>query len=250
MVIASYNSEKYLDETIRSVVRQTFIHWELIVVDDCSTDRSYHIAKMWAKAEKRISVTRLSANGGAALARNAGISIARGRYIAFCDSDDVWLPIKLEAQELTFKRSSAALCFTGFSRCDESGNPMGWPVHARTSVEFRDLLRFNCIGLSTVAYDTEALGKIYFPELRMRQDYALWLLILRENREAVGISEPLVKYRVRAGSVSSNKIRAALSHWEVLTQYGGQGLIRSGIYFLYYFSRNFLRAAAEFFMRK
>ena len=211
-----YNSRDFLQQTIEGIQSQTFSGWELILVDDGSTDGSVLIAEELSKSDERITLIRLSGNAGPAKARNAGIELARGRYVAFCDSDDIWLPDKLERQLYALSHSDAAVCFSSYYKMLEDGVKTDRIVLAKQMITYDILLCSNYIGCSTALYDTHRCGKVFMPDIIKRQDYGLWLRILSAGHTAIGLTEPLVYYRVRADSVSSNKIKAAYYHWKVL----------------------------------
>jgi teichuronic acid biosynthesis glycosyltransferase TuaG len=201
-----YNSEKFLEETIQSVINQTFSHWELLLVNDSSTDNSRNIAEKYCAADSRIQLINLKKNSGAGIARNNGTQNAKGKYIAFLDADDVWLPHKLETQLEFMEKHQVNLCFSSYLLMDEQGNQMGKMIEALQELSYQKLLKSNYIGNLTGIYNAEVLGKIYSPEIRKRQDWALWLKILKSEKVALGIKESLAIYRLRNDSISQNKL--------------------------------------------
>jgi teichuronic acid biosynthesis glycosyltransferase TuaG len=213
-----FNCSLYLSETIESILSQTYMNWELILIDDFSSDNSLVIAQKYSTLDSRIKVYSLNKNSGPAASRNKGIDMAQGRYIAFCDSDDIWLPEKLEKQIAAIKSSDSAICFTSYFKMAEDGTYTNRLVKAEPLVTYSMLLRSNYIGCSTAIYDTEKCGKVLMPDILKRQDYGLWLCILQQGHHAIGLAEPLVYYRIRSKSISSNKVKAALYHWKVLRQ--------------------------------
>jgi teichuronic acid biosynthesis glycosyltransferase TuaG len=218
IITPTYDSSKFLPGTIEGILRQTFTDWELIIVDDCSNDESHTIANLYAQQDSRIKAVRLGSNSGPAVARNTAIQIAQGRYIAFCDSDDIWLPTKLGSQLKSLENSDAAVCFTSYFKMNEDGTYTDRVVRAHPQVSYAMLLRSNFIGCSSAVYDSARCGKVLMPNILKRQDYGLWLRILQHGHMAIGLSEPLVHYRVRSNSVSSNKFKAARYHWKVLRE--------------------------------
>ena len=216
IVTPVYNSRYFLQQTIYGIQSQTFPGWELLLIDDGSTDGSDFIAEEHARNDDRITLIRLSGHFGPANARNVGIEKARGRYIAFCDSDDIWLPDKLERQLYALSHNDAAVCFSSYYKMLEDGVKTDRIVLAKPMITYDMLLCSNYIGCSTALYDTHRCGKVLMPDIIKRQDYGLWLRILSADHTAIGLPEPLVYYRVRAGSVSGNKIKAAYYHWKIL----------------------------------
>jgi teichuronic acid biosynthesis glycosyltransferase TuaG len=216
VIMPLYNSQKFLSEAITSLLAQYFKDFELIIVDDASKDDSVKIANGFARLDRRIRLIKQIMNSGPAIARNAGIEVAQGRYIAFCDSDDVWMPDKLEKQISVLQSSDAAVCFTSYYKMLEDGTRTDRLVRAKPVVTYQMELRSNHIGLSTAIYDTEKCGKVFMLDSRKHEDYSLWLKILGTGYTAIGLQEPLVYYRLRSNSVSSNKFKASYYHWKVL----------------------------------
>lgn len=200
-----YNSEKFLEETIQSVINQTFSHWELLLVNDSSTDNSRDIAEKYCAVDSQIELINLDKNSGAGIARNIGVQSAKGKYIAFLDADDLWLPHKLETQLNFMEKHQANLCFSSYLLMDEQGNQLGKMIEALPELSYQKLLKSNYIGNLTGIYNAEVFDKIYSPEIRKRQDWALWLKILKFEKVALGINEPLAIYRLRNDSISQNK---------------------------------------------
>jgi hypothetical protein len=200
-----YNAEKYLAESIESVLIQTHTLWELLLIDDCSTDKSAAIALKFTKADSRIKLFTLGKNSGAGIARNKGIEQAKGNKIAFLDADDRWKPHKLSTQLQFMEKSQVRICYSSYTLVNESGKMLGKEVNALPVINFKKLLRANYIGNLTAIYDVEKLGKTYAPIIRKRQDWALWLDLVKKAGSAFGISESLAFYRVRKDSISSNK---------------------------------------------
>jgi glycosyltransferase involved in cell wall biosynthesis len=238
VVMPARNSERYIGQAIDSVVQQTHGDWELIVVDDGSADGTWSILEKLAARDRRIRPLKVGLTVGPARARNLAIQCAAGRFIAFLDSDDLWHFAKLERQLDVMQRTGAVLSFTAYKKIDPQGNVGHAVIEAPPTVTYADLLKTNLIGCLTALYDAHALGKMYMPEQR-HEDYALWLAILRRTVGATGtpvagINEPLAYYRVHAGSVSHNKLKAARMQWAVYRQVEGLSLRRSLYYFLHY----------------
>ncbi|UFU02225.1 glycosyltransferase [Ruania suaedae] len=221
---------------IRSVQEQSHTDWELLITDDASTDGSWDLVQRLAEEDSRIKPARAEVSGGAARARNAAIDRAAGSYVAFLDADDQWLPRKL-ARQLAFAADTAApLTFTAYYKVaadfeGEAGQfaPNDRVVHAPPQLDYRAMLRQNHIGCLTAMYDVGALGLRRMPDLRKRQDYGLWLSILREGGSAHGLDEPLALYReARPGSLSGgSRLRLVRYNWQLYREIEGLSLPRS-----------------------
>ncbi|WP_415883481.1 glycosyltransferase family 2 protein [Neptuniibacter sp. QD34_54] len=209
-----YNSSKYIENCIESVKKQDYTEWEHIFVDDCSTDNSVALIEQYACDDSRIKILKLDSNSGPAVARNLAIREAKGRFIAFLDSDDQWLPHKLQRQISFMLNQNVDFCFSSYVQIDGNGREQAI-VKAPESVSYNRLLKKNVIGCLTAIYDTKSLGKVYMPLIRKRQDFGLWLKILKKTDKAHSISEPLAKYRVHELSVSANKRSAATYTWKL-----------------------------------
>lgn len=215
IIMPSYNAGNLIEKAIESILLQTIENWSLFVVDDASTDESVlEVSEMIT--DSRIQFLRLVDKSGAVIARNRGLELAQSRYIAFCDSDDIWMPDKLEKQLQAIQGSGHGICCTAYTRIDEEGREFGGVVKPPAVTDYSRLLRSNCIGMSTALIDTHICGEIRLPNIARRQDYALWLQLARQGHTALGLQEPLVQYRVHSGSLSSNKLKAAYYHWKVL----------------------------------
>jgi teichuronic acid biosynthesis glycosyltransferase TuaG len=245
VVMPLYNSAAFMAESVESVIHQTFPDFELILVDDCSTDNTLAVARGFAEADGRIRIVAQSANGGACAARNAGISAARGRYIAFLDSDDLWKQDKLAVQISGMQQKDAAFSYTDYIVTDEHGAVIRL-ASAPEKMSYRDLLKNTAIGCSTVIYDSDRIGKQQFPSIRKHEDLALWLSILRDIDYAHRCGPAMTFYRVRPGSLSSDKLKAASYTWEIYRKIEGLPLPAAA----YYFSRYALSAVRRRLFRK
>lgn len=241
-----YNCRAFVRDSIRSVIGQSYRDWELIIVDDCSADGSYEAAKAFGEREPRIRVHRLETNSGAAAARNYAIALAEGRYIAFLDSDDLWVPEKLERQLEFMQRRRSALSYTAYHRIDEAGTLRLPVVHVPETITYRGLLKRTVIACLTAMYDTEKLGKRYFDiSLKKHEDYQYWLEILKRTRSAEGLDRPLAYYRVRTDSLSSNKAEAALYVWKVQREYQKIPFFQAVLNFISYAFYSVLKRLAK-----
>ncbi len=202
-----YNSEIFISETIQSVIAQTYTNWEMIIVDDCSTDNSRKIVEDYCKIEPRIKYIKTeSSSGSPALPRNIGIEKAQGRFIAFLDSDDLWEPEKLKSQLELFNDEKVAIVFSNYEKINEKGFSNNRIIIAPLLVDYKKLLQGNVIACCTCVYDTYKVGKQYFTK-QGHEDYVLWLQILKKGFIAKNTGLISAKYRVRDTSVSSNKLK-------------------------------------------
>ncbi|WP_142951902.1 glycosyltransferase [Bacillus thuringiensis] len=232
VITPSYNSIRFIGETISSVQNQSYENWEMIIVDDGSTDQSAAKIKEIIEGDSRIRLLSLKENVGAAKARNLAIQEARGRYIAFLDSDDIWLPHKLKTQLLFMEEMNIAFSYASYSLIDENGNELNREVSAPKSVDYHYLVGNTIIGCLTVMIDREKIPYVEMPSIQP-EDTALWLNLLHEGYEAKGIQQVLAKYRIVTNSVSRNKIRAAFRYWKLLRE---QERLNS-VQIFYYFSK-------------
>jgi len=239
IITPTYNSEKFILGTIESIQKQTYINWELLITDDCSTDKTIEIIKDYKQTDKRIKLYKLKTNSGAGLARNNSIRHAAGRFIAFCDSDDRWLPNKLEVQLEYLLNQNAGFTYSSYFLHNEEQNKIG-EIKGPRKISYRQILRNNYIGCLTAIYDTQALGKMFMPDIRKRQDWVLWINIIKKLGTVQGISEPLAIYTVRKNSISSNKFKLVKYNWVIYNKALGFGIISSLLYmiqFLYFYAR-------------
>jgi teichuronic acid biosynthesis glycosyltransferase TuaG len=235
VVMPAHNSEGSLSESVQSVLAQTYADWELIVIDDASTDGTLALARQLASGNPRIRVLPLEQNVGVAEARNRGIGAARGQYLAFLDSDDLWLPDKLQVQIDFMRSNKAALSFAQYRRIGRDGS-LSNPVKVPRSVDYEGLLRGNSIGCLTVAIDRYLVPEVSMPKIK-HEDYVTWLKILRQGHIAYGIPQDLARYRVTSSSVSSDKRQAASWTWNIYRRVEGLSLLKSAWCFLHYTAR-------------
>ena len=214
IILPAFNSSKFIDSTIESVRNQTYKYWELLITDDGSTDNTAKIINKHQKEDSRIKLFILKVNSGAGVARNNSIKMANGKYIAFCDSDDLWLPHKLKKQIDFMNINNLFFTYSGFEIIDENDVFIS-KVTSPTYLTYKSLLKSNKIGCLTAIYDTHYLGKLYMSNIRNRQDWVLWLTILKKIKATKGLKESLALYRKRKGSISRNKFRMIGYHWFV-----------------------------------
>lgn len=212
-------------------MNQTYHNWEMIITDDCSTDNTVSKIKSLCQIDKRIKVYQLKSNSGAATARNNSIKMASGRYIAFLDSDDMWDPHKLEIQINFMNRIGCALSYTSLYLCNVSGEITGLEIAPKTH-SFHQSWFDNKCSTSTAIYDTQKVGKIFMPSIRKRQDWGLFMSILRLCKIAYGIKQPLAYYRMGQASLSKNKWSLIKYNIQVYREVLGWSYIFSILFFL------------------
>ncbi len=230
IIMPSYNSSRFISQSIESVVSQTYTDWELLITDDCSTDDTCDIVRKYAETDNRIKLFKLSQNSGAGVARNNSIQQAKGRYIAFLDSDDLWQPTKLEKQINFLKTNGYQFCHSYTLVVDDNNKAVGLNKKPYR-VSFNSTKLINYIGTSSVLYDTKDIGKFYMRPIRRRQDFALWLNILQKTKYAYCIPEPLFIYRYTPNSLSSKKFKLLKYHIEVYQQALGYSKIHASLLF-------------------
>ncbi|MFT5891422.1 MAG: teichuronic acid biosynthesis glycosyltransferase TuaG [Dokdonia sp.] len=235
-----YNAEDYITTTLKSIQQQTYTHWEHIIVNDCSTDNSLQIVEELAKKDARIKVITLSRNSGAAQSRNKATELATGAYIAFLDADDLWHPEKLEKQLHYMQENNAVVSYTSYVQINEAGEALGKRIKALPTLTYQKQHSNNYIGNLTGIYNAAEIGKIIAPNIRKRQDWAVWLeAIKKSNRPALGLQEDLAYYRIRQGSMSSNKLNLVTYNFKFYKEYLGYSWIKSAFYLLRFFYEYF-----------
>lgn len=234
VITPAYNAERFIGETIESVLKQTYPHWEMIIVDDKSTDRTVEIVESYVKQDSRIKLIQLEKNSGSAVARNTAMDNAKGRYLAFLDSDDLWMEEKLEKQLKFMQENDIAFSFTKYVRMKENGELTNAISKAPKRVGYHQLMKHCVIGCLTVMIDREKVGEERMVNIRTRQDYAFWLSLMKKGFDAYGLPEVLAKYRLVENSISSNKLKAAKQNWYVYYHIEKQGLLKSLWYFAHY----------------
>ncbi len=232
-----YNVERLIAETMDSVLAQTDPNWELLLVEDCSTDNSVSVISAYLEEKKdpRLRLIRQPSNQGAARARNRGLREARGRYIAYLDADDLWMPEKLERQLRLMKEKQAAFSFTGYEFADADGRGLGKVVRVPETLSYRQALSNTTIFTTTVMFDTDKIpkSKLEMPEIKS-EDTALWWRVLRWGYTAYGLDENLARYRRPGRSLSSNKLEAIRRIWNLYRREEGLGIAASARYFCFW----------------
>lgn len=234
IITPAYNAAAYIAETIESVLAQTYLKWEMLIVNDCSKDNTVEIVQSYAKKDKRIKLINLKQNRGAAVARNTAIQNAKGRYIAFLDSDDLWKKEKLQKQIQFMQRNGYAFTFTSYEHFKETKENIQNQVQIPKSLNYNQALKGNQIGCLTVMLDRKQIANIHFTAQR-HEDYILWLNILKQGTIAYGIQESLALYRTgNSKSISSNKLQSALWTWKVYRESQKLSVLKSMYYMLFY----------------
>ena len=213
IIMPAYNAELYIASAMESILRQTYQNWELLVVNDASLDLTGKIVEKIKEKDSRIRLFTNIANMGIAESRNVALKNAAGRFIAFLDSDDLWLPHKLSTQLAFMNTRNTAITYSAYSRVNESGKYLG-TVMPPQILTYKDLLKTNHIGNLTGVYDCESLGKEYFKKFK-HEDYIAWLNLIKRAGCAHGINQELAQYRVYSGSASSNKLKTISWQWRI-----------------------------------
>ncbi len=262
IIMPALNAGKTISESIESVLAQSFSNWELIVIDDGSTDNTLEILSTYKKKDSRINIFSTNGRTGPANARNIGITAAKGRYCAFLDSDDLWSKEKLSRQIKFMQENDIYISFTAYRKIDEHGHISESFVQAPKSVSYSDILKSNSIGCLTAIFDLTEFPDARMPDLGAREDlrfwlsllkqarighedYGFWLGLLRNQRRrylAYGINEPLAFYRVGHASLSSNKRKAAIYQWLVYRKLEEMSILKSIYYFSIYAIKGFLKS--------
>jgi len=240
VIMPAYNCADFIGITLDSVIAQTYQNWEALVVDDCSTDHTEEVVRSYVERYPRIRYFKLEENSGPAVARNKAVKKAEGKYLAFLDSDDVWFPEKLAKQIRFMKAKGCTFTCTSYNKINDDGNELGRIIGARSVSNYEDILRRNP-GNSTVVYDAEALGKILIPDIRKRNDYVMWLQVIKKAKYLYGIQETLGSHRIRTGSLSRNKASLVYYHWKVYRQFEGLPILKSAYLVLYWVIATFFK---------
>lgn len=268
VVMPAFNAAQTVAASIKSVMAQIEPSWELLVVDDGSTDDTSNVVERYADQDARIRLLRTSGRQGAAAARNVALATASGRWIAFLDSDDLWAPEKLTRQLAFMEKRGAAISFTSYQRIDADGQLRSRPVRIPAEVTYRELLKSNCIGCLTAMYDRECFPQARMPDLgdvrrygpvwttllgagRIgHEDFAFWLQLLKPKEKsthlstrAYGLPEPLAFYRIGTRSLSSNKLRAAMFQWLIYRAHQRLSWPESLYLFMHYAWRGLMKHA-------
>lgn len=227
IIMPSYNTGKYISETIESVLAQTYKNWELIIVDDCSADNTDEAVEKYL-ADKRIKYLKNERNSGAAISRNRALREAKGKWVAFLDSDDLWMPEKLMWQIKFMKKHGLHFSYTNYSEIDEGGKANGITVTGPKQITKTGMFNYCWPGCLTVMYDREYVGLIQIADIKKNNDYAMWLKVCRKT-DCYLLNKCLAKYRKgRKGSVSTHSIKTMIGwHYRLFHEAEGQGVVAS-----------------------
>ncbi len=233
IVTPCYNSSPYIIDCIASVKAQTYSKWEMIIVDDASTDNSISIIRKFIEGDPRFNLISLNENIGAAKARNVGLDLCTGSYLAFLDSDDIWEINKLDEQLRFMQSNNYSISFTSYKIIDEDGQYRDKIVQSIPIVNFETYLKNTIIGFSSSIINLSLIReKIIFRNIRTRQDADMWITLFKKGYVAHGLNIPLMRYRVHKNSISANKIKAIKQIWILYYNVHDLGLLKS----LYYYS--------------
>jgi teichuronic acid biosynthesis glycosyltransferase TuaG len=241
IITPSYNSESFIEEMIQAVLNQTYSNWELLITDDCSTDNTRSIIQNFAERDNRIKLYRLNTNSGAGVARNNSIKHASGHYMTFCDSDDLWEKDFLEKSMHFSRINNAPFVFSSYFRKNENLSKVYTSFIVPKKVNYKSVLKTCPISCLTAFINIDQLGKKYMPELKKRQDAALWLAYLKEIDYAYGIKEPLATYRMRENSLSRNKYKVIKYQWQLYRKSEKISFLKSIRLMAYWFYNGFMK---------
>jgi glycosyltransferase involved in cell wall biosynthesis len=225
IISPTFNCATYIEETIRSVLAQSYSNWEMIIVDDASTDATQSIVE--AFADERIRYFRNPANSGAAYSRNLALRQANGRWIAFLDSDDIWAPDKLEKQIRFMEENHYDFTYTAYSVIDETSEDLGIFVGGPKHISVAGMYNFCWPGCLTVMYDASVVGLIQIADIKKNNDYAMWLKVIKKA-DCYLLDEPLARYRKRAGSISNHSYLSLIKwHYRLFSEAESQNMVLS-----------------------
>ena len=230
IITPTYNCARFISRTLDSVQAQTYQNWEMIIVDDKSQDNTREIVEEYMKNDSRIKYHLLEVNSGAAVARTEAMKLANGSYMAFLDSDDIWMPDKLERQITWMVNNGYAFSCTGYEQIDEDDNSLNRVIKTIKKTNYNRLLLDCPVGNSSVVYDVEKMGKFEVPNIRKRNDDALWLQMLKKEKYIWGMPDILMRYRIRKNSISSNKLKVIKYHWILYREIEHLSVIRSAFH--------------------
>lgn len=234
IIMPSYNSSRYISDSIKSILSQTYSNWELLITDDNSSDETVSIIESFSKSDSRIKLFALAKNRGAGYARNYSLSKSSGQYIAFCDSDDLWLSHKLCDQIDFMVKHKVHLVYSNYYTCDSDNKIQGF-VKAKKRISRNDLLVDCGIGCLTGIYDASSFGISFLPEIRKRQDWAMWIDVISKTKKAYLVNDYLAIYRKASGSISSNKLKLLPYNFAVYNKVLNYSFFKSMIFLFFLF---------------
>ena len=216
IVTPNYNCVRFISQTIESVLAQTYENWEMLIVDDCSTDGSYEITLDYMAKDSRIKVFRNEAKSGAAISRNVALDNANGEYVAFLDSDDLWIPRKLEIQINFMEQNDCGFCYSRYSLIGEENEPLYRTARIPDRLTYRKLLRHDYIGCLTAIYRRAGVEEFRSFPVKNNNDYGLFLQVVKKSGKCLGVQECLAHYRIRKFGISRKKIRKVKPYFELM----------------------------------
>jgi teichuronic acid biosynthesis glycosyltransferase TuaG len=241
IITPSFNSSKFIAETIQSVQNQTYKNWEMIIIDDASSDETEAIVRSIIEKDNRIQFYKLNQNSGPAVARNKGIEKASGDYMTFIDADDIWFPTFIENNIATIKKTGIPFVFSSYKRSNEQLEFVYSDFIVPEKVSYSDILKTNSISCLTAFLDIKSLGKKYMPLIRKRQDMGLWLNYLKVIPFAHGIQETQAIYRIRENSLSRKKSDLIKYQWQFYREVEQLNVFQSAYYMLHWMCRGFMK---------
>ena len=234
IILPVYNSERYINRTVTSILQQTFADFELIAIDDCSTDSSLMLLKEWAQQDARMQIIPNVQNLGVADTRNRGIAQANGKYICFIDSDDTWQNNKLEQQLAFMQQTNSDFSCTAYAMVDDEGRFIKNRMISKQQIVLADLLKENYICCSTVMLKTEIAKQHSMNSSYIHEDYVYWLELLQNGAKGAVLDKVLTRYRLAQTGRSANKSKAARGRWRIYREYMAYNLLKSAWYFIHY----------------
>ena len=239
IIMPAYNCAEYIEESIASVLKQTYPKWELLIIDDCSKDETEKIIKKYIRYDNRIKYKKLKINQGVAIARNTGIRMAKGQYLAFLDSDDLWIFEKLECQINFMKKKKVGFSCTQYRQFTDYIGNCSSLIDVKEKIDYKELLKGNVIGCLTVMIDRKYISQI-FMALDRHEDYITWLQILKRGFYVYGLKKDLARYRKNLNSLSGNKFKSLLWTWNVYRKNEKLTLLKT-IYYLLHYSKKVIK---------
>lgn len=227
VIMPAYNCERYIEIAIRSVIAQTYQNWELLVIDDGSTDSTPEIVETLASVDARIKLIRNPVNIGVAKTRNKGFVLSRGHFVALLDSDDVWYPNKLEKQLLLAQKTGAEIIYCSYAIVDENGQKKCADFIVPDQIDYDGMLVKSVVSCSTAMLSREIVDNYSFRADYYHEDLLLWLELMRDQNNARGVTDVLAEYRILHGSRSFNKARSAVERWKIYRQYMKEPFVKS-----------------------
>lgn len=234
IITPAFNAEKYIEDTIESVLAQTYQNWEMLIVDDCSVDNTVQMVEKYCAMDLRIKLIRHSKNQGVAATRNTALAQAKGAYIAFLDSDDMWLPMKLETQYSYMEKNDFAITYTAYQKYVSETNEKGKIIIVPAEMTQKTVLYNTAIACLTVMINREQVGDFQMPLLNHSEDQCTWRTILLRGYTAHGLNENLALYRISSNSMTAKKCSAAKRQWMVYRKYYDFSVVKSCVYFISY----------------